>query len=424
LEVSPVNDIVISGGSVLTADGIESVDVGITGSKVTEVGKNLEGTRVIDATGSWVGPSFVDIHTHLREPGYEWKETIATGTEAAAAGGYGGVVAMPNTDPVTDNAQIAMYVAHKGAQAGFTDVFPAGAITMGRAGEKMSHIDEMWDAGVRVFTDDGDSVDDASVLRLAMEYIANLGGVVAQHAVDANLSRHGFMHEGSVSSLLGMAGIPAEAEEIVIARDLALVRLTGVRYHVQHVATRRGVELIAQAKEDGLLITAEATPHHLTFDDTFVATMDPDYKMMPPLRSTSDREALREGLVSGVIDVVGTDHAPHAPREQEVPFEHAPNGVIGLEWAASIANEVIGDDQERFFAAMSRIPAEIGSIADHGNALEVGADANIVVFDPASEWTPTRTRSMSRNAPYLGSTLRGKVLATILRGNVTYSDES
>ena len=419
-----MNDIVIANGSALTVDGIKTVDIGIAGGRIAEIGENLEGSTVIDARGSWVGPSFVDIHTHLREPGFEWKETIATGTEAAAAGGYGAVVAMPNTDPVTDNAQIAMYVAHKGKQAGFTDVMPAGAITMDRAGEKMAHIDEMWSAGVRIFTDDGDSVDDAAVLRLAMEYIANLGGVVAQHAVDANLSRYGFMHEGAVSSLLGMAGIPAEAEEIVIARDLALVRLTGVRYHVQHVATQRGVELIAEAKEAGLPVTAEATPHHLMFDDTFVANMDPNYKMMPPLRSTSDRDALRAGLVSGVIDVVATDHAPHAPREQEVPFEHAPDGVLGLEWAASVANEVIGDDQERFFAAMSQTPAEIASMERHGRAMTVGIDANIVVFDPASQWTATGTRSMSRNAPYLGSTMKGKVLATILAGNVTYTDET
>jgi len=418
-----MNDIVIVGGSVLTVDGIESVDIGITNGKVTEIGRNLEGDRVINASGSWVGPSFVDVHTHLREPGFEWKETIATGTEAAAAGGYGAVVAMPNTDPVTDNAQIAMYVAQKGIQAGFTDVKPAGAITMGRAGDKMSHIDEMWSAGVRMFTDDGDSVADAAVLRLAMEYIANLGGVVAQHAVDADLSRHGFMHEGSVSSLLGMAAIPAEAEEIVIARDVALVRLTGVRYHLQHVATRRGVELVAQAKDDGLPVTAEVTPHHLMFDDTFVASMDPDYKMMPPLRSVSDRDALRAGLVSGVIDVVATDHAPHAPREQEVPFEHAPNGVIGLEWAASVARGVIGDDQLRFFAAMSQTPAQIAGMTGHGEALAVGLDANIVVFNPTTEWTATTTRSMSRNAPYLGATLQGRVLSTILRGDVTYSVE-
>jgi len=419
-----MNDIVIENGSALTTNGIESVDIGITDGKITAIGNGLEGDTVIDATDSWVGPSFVDVHTHLREPGFEWKETIATGTEAAAAGGYGAVVAMPNTDPVTDNAQIAMYVAQRGAQAGFADVFPAGAITMGRQGDKMSHIDEMWGAGVRIFTDDGDSVADAAVLRLAMEYIANLGGVVSQHAVDADLSRHGFMHEGAVSSLLGMAAIPAEAEEIVIARDLALVRLTGVRYHVQHIATARGVALIAEAKAAGLPVTAEATPHHLMFDETFVATMDPDYKMMPPLRSTSDRDALREGLVSGVIDVIGTDHAPHAPREQEVPFEHAPNGVIGLEWAASVANKVIGDDQSRFFSAMSQIPAEIASIEGHGRALAVGDDANIVVFDPMREWTATQTKSMSRNAPYLGSTMRGKVLTTILRGSVTYSDDT
>jgi dihydroorotase len=416
-----MNDLVIARGSVLTVDGIEFVDVGITDAKVTEIGKDLVGDRIIDASGSWVGPSFVDVHTHLREPGFEWKETIATGTQAAAAGGYGGVVAMPNTDPVTDNAQIAMYVAQRGTQAGFTDVMPAGAITMGRGGDKMSHIDEMWGAGVRMFTDDGDSVGDAAVLRLAMEYIANLGGVVAQHALDADLSRHGFMHEGSVSSLLGMAGIPAEAEEIVIARDLALVRLTGVRYHLQHVATQRGVELIAQAKEDGLPVSAEVTPQHLMFDDTSVASMDPDYKMMPPLRSPFDRDALRAGLVSGVIDVVATDHAPHAPREQEVPFEHAPNGVIGLEWAAAVANEVIGGDQMRFFAAMSQTPAQIAAMTGHGEALAVGVDANIVVFNPTTEWTPNETRSMSRNAPYLGTELRGRVLSTILRGDATYS---
>jgi len=218
-----------------------------------------------------------------------------------------------------------------------------------------------------------------------------------------------------------MAAIPSEAEEIVIARDLALVRLTGVRYHVQHVATARGVELIAEAKAAGLDVTAEVTPHHLMFDDTDVATMDPNYKMMPPLRSPSDRDALRAGLVSGIIDVVATDHAPHAPREQDVPFEHAPNGVIGLEWAGSIANQILGDDQERFFAAMSLIPAQIAGMSGHGKPLRVGAEANIVVFDPTARWTVTTTRSMSRNAPYIGSTMQGKVLATVLRGSLTYS---
>lgn len=416
-----MNDIVITGGTVLTKDGIVGVDVGISDGKISEIGTNLQGHTTIDASACWVGPSFVDIHTHLREPGFEWKETIATGTEAAAAGGYGAVVAMPNTDPVTDNAQIAMYVEQRGRQAGFTDVVPAGAITMGRVGDKMAHIDEMWSAGVRMFTDDGDSVENAAVLRLAMEYIANLGGVVAQHAVDANLARHGFMHEGSVSSLLGMVGIPAEAEEIVIARDIALVKLTGARYHVQHVSSRRGVELIAGAKIDGLPVTAEVSPHHLAFTDTHVATMDPDYKMMPPLRSLDDRNALREALVSGVIDVVATDHAPHAPREQEVPFEHAPNGVIGLEWAASITNEVLGDEQARFFDAMASGPAAIAGINNHGNPLAVGDEANVVVFDPSMQWSPDTTKSMSRNAPYLGADLKGRVRATMLRGVVVYS---
>ncbi|MCL1599335.1 MAG: amidohydrolase family protein, partial [Actinomycetia bacterium] len=282
-------DIVISGGSVLTRTGIEQIDVGIADGSVAALGSGLEGSKTIDASGAWVGPGLVDLHTHLREPGEEWKEDIATGTAAAAAGGYTAVVAMPNTVPAIDNAQIAFYVSERARRVGYTDVFPAGAITMGRLGEHMSHIDELWDAGVRIFTDDGTSLDNAAVLRLAMDYIANLGGVVAQHAVDSTLSAHGFMHEGTVSSRLGMYGIPSEAEEIVIARDLALVRLTGVRYHVQHVSTARGVELVAAAKANGLPVTCEVTPHHLTFDHTDVETTDPDFKMMPPLRSEQDR---------------------------------------------------------------------------------------------------------------------------------------
>ncbi len=415
-----MHDIVITGGSVLTRSGIEQVDVGITDGSIAELAEGLAGSTTIDATGAWVGPAFVDLHTHLREPGQEWKEDIATGTAAGAAGGYGALVAMPNTDPVVDNAQIAFYVAERARRVGSTHVFPAGAITMGRKGNHMAHIDEMWDAGVRVFTDDGSSVDDAAVLRLAMDYIANLGGVVAQHAVDSSLSAHGYMHEGAVSSRLGMYGIPAEAEEIVIARDLALARLTGVRYHVQHVSTARGVEMIAQAKDDGMAVSAEVTPHHLAFDDTAVATTDPDFKMMPPLRSATDRDALRDALASGIIDAVATDHAPHAAREKEVPFEHAPDGVIGLEWAASVAYETVGDDQDRFFEVMSITPATIGQIPGHGLPVAADQPAHLVVFDPEAVWTPAATRSRSRNAPYLGTERRGRVRTTLLGGKITY----
>ena len=413
-------DIVISGGSVLTRTGIEQTDVGIADGSVVALGDALEGSQTIDASGAWVGPGLVDLHTHLRDPGEEWKEDIATGTAAAAAGGYTAVVAMPNTVPAIDNAQIAFYVSEQARRVGYTDVFPAGAITMGRLGEHMAHIDELWEAGVRIFTDDGTSVDDAAVLRLAMDYIANLGGVVAQHAMDSTLSAHGFMHEGAVSSRLGMYGIPSEAEEIVIARDLALVRLTGVRYHVQHVSTAKGVELIAAAKEDGLAVTCEVTPHHLTFDHTDVETTDPDFKMMPPLRTEHDRDALAEALRSGVIDIVATDHAPHAAREKEVPFEHAPNGVTGLEWAASVAVETIGDDVSRFFEALSITPASIGQIPAHGLAVAVDQPAHLVVFDPVAAWTPETTRSRSRNTPYLGTQRTGRVRTTILSGRITY----
>ncbi|MCL1594995.1 MAG: dihydroorotase [Actinomycetia bacterium] len=415
-----MSDLIITGGTVLTTDGPIRTDLRITDDRVSEIGQGLEASNVIDANEAWVGPGLVDMHSHLRDPGQDWKEDIATGTGAAAVGGYTAVLAMPNTIPVVDNAQIALYVSERGRRVGSADVYPSGCLTMGGDGERMAHIDEMWDAGVRVFTDDGTSVESAAVLRLAMEYIANLGGLVAQHAVDGAMSAHGYMHEGSVSSRLGMHGIPSEAEEIVISRDLALVRLTGVSYHVQHLSSMVGVGLIRQAKADGLPVTAEVTPHHLVFDHTDVASTDADFKMMPPLRSAEDRDALVLGLQDGTIDIVATDHAPHAPREKEVPFEHAPNGVIGLEWAASVTNSVIGDDQVRFFAALSSSPARIAQITDHGHAITIGSTANLVVFDPTERWTPTDSVSRSRNAPYFGRELIGRVRATVRAGQLTH----
>jgi dihydroorotase len=282
----------------------------------------------------------------------------------------------------------------------------------------------LWDAGVRIFTDDGDSVADTSVLRTAMEYVKELGGVVSQHAVDGHLSRSGHMHEGSVSSRLGMYAIPREADEITIARDLALVRLTGVRYHIQHLSTSGSVKLVAGAKAEGLDVTAEVTPHHLMFDHEDVRSADSSFKMMPPLRDASDREALIAGLRSGIIDVVATDHAPHAAKEKDVPFEEAANGVIGLEWAAAVTNQVVELDQQTFFERMSVRPAEIGVFDDQGQLLDAGNEANIVVFDPSITWTPASTVSRSRNAPYLGRELTGRVKATVFGGIVTYEGGS
>lgn len=419
--MTPVHDLILKGGSVSTTDGIRIVDVAIDGGVIADLGDGVGGARrTIDCTGQWVGPAFVDIHTHLREPGHEWKEDIGSGSAAAAAGGFGALVAMPNTDPAIDSGHLARFVRERGAEVGLVDVHASGTITMGRAGVTMSHIDDLWSAGVRLFTDDGDSVADPGVLRGAMEYIGALGGVVAQHAVDPSLSRAGFMHEGPVSSRLGMYGIPGEADDITIARDLMLAGLTGVRYHVQHLSTARGVELVRQAKHEGMRVTAEVTPHHLAFDHQDVASTDANYKMMPPLRDTADRDALREGLVDGTIDAVATDHAPHAALEKEVPFEHAPNGVLGLEWAASVAIGSAGLAQEALFDRMSVRPAAIAMLAGHGNLLAAGVAATLTVVDPSERWTPVTTASKSRNAPYLGIGMLGRVRCTIKDGTLTY----
>jgi dihydroorotase len=415
-----MHDLAIRNGLVATPDGMIEVDLAIDGETVTEMGASVgDAQKVIDASGAWVGPGFVDLHTHMREPGQEWKEDIASGSLAAAHGGYTAVVAMPNTEPAIDNGPLARFVAGRGSEVGLVDVVPAGALTKGRAGETMAHIDEMWDAGVRIFTDDGDCVADASLLRTVMEYIAERGGVVSQHAVDPSLSSAGHMHEGAVSSRLGMYGIPSEAEDIVIARDLALVALTGVRYHVQHVATRGGIALIHQAKAHGLWVTAEVTPHHLMFTENDVVDTDPDFKMMPPLRSKEDRTALIDGLRSGDIDAVATDHAPHTALEKEAPFEYSPNGVIGLEWGAAATHMAAGLGPMDLFDRMSVRPSNIAGLTDHGRLIEDGVRANLVAFDPTVVWVPTSSLSKSRNAPYLGRSLEGTVIATVHDGVVT-----
>lgn len=416
--------IVLQGGTVLTADGIRVTDVVIDGDTIHQLGP-IEGTSevVIDASGCWVGPGFVDIHVHLREPGQEWKEDIASGSRAAAAGGYTAVVAMPNTVPAIDEGHRARFVLERGRETGLCHVVPAGALTKDRAGIELARLDELLDAGVRVFTDDGDSLADAGLLRRAMEYLANRDCVISQHAEDAGLTAGGHMHEGSVSSRLGMGGLPSLAEEAVVARDIALVRLTGATYHVQHVSSAGTVELIRQAKAEGLPVTAEVTPHHLAFDHREVESMDPNFKMYPPLRSPEDAAELRKALIDGTIDAVATDHAPHADHEQEVPFEEAPRGVIGLETAAAAVLTHTDLDQAAFFDRMATAPARIGRIADHGQPLAEGSPANLVVVDPQATWSPDRFHSRSQNSPFLGHKLRGSVRATIYRGRVTHQEE-
>ncbi len=417
-----MSDLILAKGTVLTAKGIEEADVRIRDGSIAEIGPGLEGDETIDCEGAWIGPGLVDLHAHFREPGQEWKEDIASGSRAAAAGGFTAAFAMPNTEPATDSGHVARFVASRGAEVGLIEVLPVGAITKGRAGKELAHLDELWAAGVRVFSDDGDVVEDAGLLRQAMDYLAERGGVISQHAVDIGLSSGGFMHEGSVSSLLGMYGIPSAADDVILARDIRLVEMTGARYHVQHLSTATGVELIAAAKAKGLPVTAEVTPHHLAFDHTAAQTTDPVYKMMPPLRSGEDRDALRRGLEDGTVDIVGTDHAPHAAHEKEVPWEQAPNGVLGLEWAAAVANTFTDLDQAAFFDRLAVAPARIGQLDGQGMMPEVGGPANLVVFDPNIEWTPTTTVSKSENSPYFGLPLRGKVIATVYQGRVTALD--
>jgi dihydroorotase len=416
--------ILIKGGTVLTPSGPVIADVGIEAGHIVAIGEvDADAEQVIDATDCWVGPGLVDLHVHLREPGQEWKEDIASGSAAAAVGGFTAVVAMPNTVPAIDVGHRARFVAERGREVGLCDVVPSGALSLDRAGRELAHLDELVDAGVRVFTDDGDSLMHAGLLRRAMEYLGERGCVIAQHAEDPGLAEDGHMHEGSISSRLGMRGLPALAEETVVARDLALVDLTGAAYHVQHVSTAGTVELVRRAKEKGLPVTAEVTPHHLVFDHREVESMDPDFKMYPPLRTEGDVSILREALIDGTIDAVATDHAPHADHEQEVPFEEAPRGVVGLETAVAAVISATGLDQAALFERMSIAPARIAGLDRHGNPLEEGVVANVTVIDPQADWTPERFASRSQNSPFRGRKLTGKVQATIFEGRLTHAAE-
>jgi dihydroorotase len=418
-----MSEMILRGGRVLTPQGAVDSDVRIVDQTVTEIGQNVssDGT-VIDASGCIVGPGFVDLHVHLREPGQEWKEDIATGSAAAAAGGFTAIVAMPNTDPPTDSGHLARYVNERGRSAGLVEVVASGCITAAMKGESLAHLDELYSAGVRLFTDDGVTVADAGLLRRAMEYLAGRDAVVAQHAEDPGLARGGHMHEGAVSSLLGIAGLPSIAESSIVARDIELAALTGARYHVQHVSCAETVELIRDAKARGLTVTAEVAPHHLTLGDEAVHTMDPVYKMYPPLRSASDVAALVAGLEGGTIDAVATDHAPHASHEKDVPFEEAPRGVIGLETAFAVVRSSTGLDPKGLFDRISVAPARIGGFARHGRWVEVGVPANLTVVEWDTLSTPTTFLSKSTNSPFLGRELIGSIRATVFEGQCSFND--
>jgi len=422
--------IVFEGGRVVDpANRTDEVRDVVVADGVIAGPEAMEGADRIDARGLVIAPGLVDLHTHLREPGFEHKETVETGTRAAATGGFTAVASMANTDPVTDHAAIVHEVRDLAAAAGLADVFPVGAITKGRAGESLAEMGEMVDAGVRVFSDDGDTVSNARLLRNALMYAKAFPVeiVLADHAEDASLVEGGHMHEGSNSYAMGVAGRPAAAEEIAVARDLAVARATGGRLHLCHLSSARAVELVRAAKAEGLRVTAEVTPHHLTFTDDDVATYDTNLKMNPPLRTAEDREALREAVADGTIDVIATDHAPHAIEEKESEFDLSLPGTIGLETALGVVlTELVHPGRVSLMRALETMtvaPARILGAADHGGPIEVGRPANLVGFDPDEGWVvETPFVSRARNSAFLGRRLTGRVRFTMLRGTLTVAD--
>lgn len=414
----------VAGGRVLTAEGLVESDVWVEGDSVVAVGSHSRSApRVIDASGMLVGPGFADLHTHLREPGQTWKEDVASGSRSAAAGGYTAVVAMPNTEPPIDSPALVASVRGAGEAAAHTLVAVAGALTLGRKGERPSPIAALYRAGVRLFTDDGDGVADSELLEEVMRTVAALpGAVVAQHAEDTRISAGGHMHLGNLSSEMGVAGIPASAEYLMVERDLGLVGATRAAYHVQHVSSSRTVAMIREAKRAGLNVTAEVTPHHLTFEESSLSTLDTDLKMYPPLRSADDRQSLRDALCDGTLDAVATDHAPHTQAEKAAEFGQAPRGVIGLETAASAVWEVVADPI-RFFQVMSISPARLAALTRHGHPVAPGSPANLVIFDPGQTWVPDQFLSRSSNSPYRGREMIGRVILTVYEGAITHELE-
>ncbi|WP_122980164.1 dihydroorotase [Actinoplanes teichomyceticus] len=412
----------IKGVSIL---GAAPTDLAVTdGLIAAEPAKNAE---VIDAAGLVALPGLVDVHTHLREPGREDAETVQTGSRAAALGGYTAVCAMANTSPVADTAGVVEQVWRLGREAGLVDVQPIGAVTIGLAGKQLAELGAMATsaAGVRIFSDDGFCVADPRLMRRALEYVKAFDGVIAQHAEEPRLTEGAQMHEGEVSTRLGLTGWPAVAEEAIIARDVLLAEHVGSRLHVCHVSTAGSVEVLRQAKARGVRVTAEVTPHHLLLTDELAAGYDPVFKVNPPLRTAGDVAALRQALLDGVIDVVATDHAPHAVQDKECEWSYARPGMLGLETALPIMLSVFGEKWDLIADRMSVAPARIARLDGHGGDLtKAGTPANLTLVDPSARWVvdPGALASRSRNTPYAGMTLPGRIVATFLRGEATVLD--
>ena len=420
-------DVILRGGLVVDATGEREAEVLIEGGVIAAVSPSIDppaGATVLDAAGCIVAPGLVDLHTHLRQPGREEAETVESGARAAARGGFTAVVAMPNTEPPLDTASAVREVLELGA-ATICDVRVAGAITKGRKGRELAPLGEMADLGVRLFTDDGDGVQDSRLMRRALEYASALGVTLGQHCQDDVLAGGGQMHEGEWSSRLGIPGMPAEAEDLMVARDISLVRLTGGRVHFLHLSTAGSVAAVRAAKAEGLSVTAEATPHHFTLTDAAVASYDTVFKVNPPLRTPADVEAVKGGLADGTIDAIATDHAPHAAEDKDVPFDQARPGMLGLETALALALTELDLPIAQVLALLSWKPAAIAGLESaHGGSVAAGRPANLCVIDPAATWLvdPDALVSRSRNTPYAGRKLTGRVRHTILRGEPVVVD--
>ncbi|MEU3775688.1 dihydroorotase [Streptomyces sp. NPDC032472] len=425
-----MSKILIRGAKVL---GGEAQDVLIDGETIAEVGQNLsaDGATVIEAAGQVLLPGLVDLHTHLREPGREDSETVLTGTRAAASGGYTAVFAMANTFPVADTAGVVEQVYRLGQEAGYCDVQPIGAVTVGLEGKKLSELGAMHESAARVtvFSDDGKCVDDAVIMRRALEYVKAFGGVIAQHAQEPRLTEGAQMNEGIVSAELGLGGWPAVAEESIIARDVLLAEHVGSRVHICHLSTAGSVEIVRWAKSRGIDVTAEVTPHHLLLTDELVRSYNPVYKVNPPLRTERDVLALREALADGTIDIVATDHAPHPHEDKDCEWAAAAMGMVGLETALSVVQQTMVEtgllDWAGVAERMSFAPARIGGLSHlHGRPVSAGEPANLTLVDTSYRGVvdPAHFASRSRNTPYEGRELPGRVTHTFLRGRTTVVD--
>lgn len=419
--------ILIRGGRVIdpSVDHDAVADVLVQDGLVSAVGRDLpaDECEVVDAAGRWVAPGFVDLHVHLREPGHEYKEDLASGGRAAIAGGFTSLACMANTDPVNDDPSVTQYILDRAAKESPARIYPIAAATRGLEGEVMTEMAALREAGAVGFSDDGEVIMDAAVMRRVLEYSKLVGVPIIVHAEDCGLRGDGVINEGVVSTRLGLPGNPVEAEEMHVARDIRLARLTGARLHIAHVSSGGSVALIRQAKEEGLQVTAEVTPHHLTLTDEANTTFDTSTKMAPPLRSSRDVAALREALAEGVIDCVATDHAPHAEYEKDVEFTAAPCGVIGLETAFAVVCDLVRTGEMTpldLMRRMSTAPARIFDLP--GGSLAVGSPADIVILDPDEQWTYDATDgfSKSRNSPWDGQTLTGRVVATIVAGRLVF----